>query len=116
MVIGVVGKGEIFAELDARLKAKNPNNITVKKISPAEVGTCDVVYVPSSEDKHFNTVVGAAPGKAVLVITESDFSGKGSGISFFEESGKLRFSINKGILEAKGMKVSGSLLSLGKQV
>jgi hypothetical protein len=61
-------------------------------------------------------VVNAAPGKAVLIITESDFSTKGSGISFFEEAGKLRFSINKGVLEAKGLKVSGSLLSLGKQV
>lgn len=117
VVIGVVGKSEILAEIEARLKVKNANGVVVKKISAAEANTCDVVYLPSSEDKNLNAVITAsAAGTSVLVITESDFSTKGSGISFFEEAGKLRFAINKNVLDAKGLKVSGALLSLGKQV
>jgi hypothetical protein len=117
VVIGVVGKNDIIAELESRLQAKNPNGMVVKKITPAEIGTCDVVYVPSTEDKYMSSVLGAtSASKSVLLITETDYSSKGSGISFIEEAGKIRFAINKNAIESKGLKISGALLSLGKQV
>jgi hypothetical protein len=116
IVIGVVGKSEILSELQARLEARNPNGLVVKKISAAEASKCDAVYVPSSEDNNIGTVSSSVNGKSVLVITESDFSGKGSGISFTEEAGRMRFIINKDAIEARGLRVSSSLLSLGKQV
>lgn len=116
IVIGVVGKSETLAELESRLKLKNPNGIVIKKITPSEASTCDAVYVPSSEDKVIGTVTASINDKSVLIITESDFSRKGSGISFIEEAGRMNFIVNKNAIEAKGMRVSNSLLTLGKKV
>lgn len=116
IVIGVVGKSETLAELESRLKLKNPNGIVIKKITPSEASTCDAVYVPSSEDKVIGTITASINDKSVLIITESDFSRKGSGISFIEEAGRMNFIVNKNAIEAKGMRVSNSLLTLGKKV
>ena len=116
IVIGVVGKSETLTELEGRLKVKNPNGIVIKKITASEASTCDAVYIPSSEDKVIGTITSSINDKSVLVITESDFSRKGSGISFIEEAGRMNFIVNKDAIEAKGMKVSNSLLTLGKKV
>lgn len=116
IVIGVVGKSETLAELEGRLKIKNPNGIVIKKISASEASTCDVVYIPSSEDRAITTISASINDRSVLIITESDFSRKGSGISFIEEAGRMNFIVNKDAIEAKGMKVSNSLLTLGKKV
>lgn len=116
IVIGVVGKSETLTELESRLKLKNPNGIVIKKITPSEASTCDAVYVPSSEDKVIGTITASINDKSVLIITESDFSRKGSGISFIEEAGRMNFIVNKNAIEAKGMRVSNSLLTLGKKV
>jgi len=116
IVIGVVGKSETLAELESRLKLKNPNGIVIKKIAPSEASSCDAVYVPSSEDKMIGAITASINDKSVLIITESDFSRKGSGISFIEEAGRMNFIVNKDAIEAKGMKVSNSLLTLGKKV
>ena len=116
IVIGVVGKSETLAELEGRLKVKNPNGIVIKKISASEASSCDAVYIPSSEDKAIASISALISNKSVLIITESDFSRKGSGISFIEEAGRMNFIVNKDAIEAKGMKVSNSLLTLGKKV
>ena len=116
IVLGIVGKSDVLIELESRLKIRNPNGIIIKKISTAEAGTCDAVFVPSSEDRIINTLTNALSTKAVLVITESNYSTKGSGISFIEVDGRLHFVINKAVLEDRGLKVSSTLLTLGKQV
>jgi YfiR/HmsC-like len=102
--------------LESRLKLKNPNGIVIKKIAASEASSCDAVYVPSSEDKVIGAITASINDKSVLIITESDFSRKGSGISFIEEAGRMNFIVNKDAIEAKGMKVSNSLLTLGKKV
>lgn len=113
VVIGVVGKDEVFGELQSRLQSKNPNGVVVKRINAGEAVTCDVVYIPSADNHAINNI--ASLSKGVLIISESDLSKKGSGISFIEEGGRLTFLINKGSIESKGLKISSTLLSLGKQ-
>ena len=115
IIIGVIGKSEVHSELEARLKAKNPNGIVIKKISAAESSTCDAIYIPASEDKNVSNITSSIGAKSILVITESDLSRKGSGISFIEEAGRIHFIINKNSIESKGLRVSTSLLTLGKQ-
>jgi hypothetical protein len=79
LIIGVIGKEEVFDELQARLKAKNPNGITVKKITASEAATCDVVYIASSVN---NAITGISSlNKEILIITEADLSRRGSGAS-----------------------------------
>jgi hypothetical protein len=115
IVIGVIGKSDIQAELEARLKAKNPNGIVIKKIAAGESNTCDAIYVPASENNALTTITTSIGARSILVISESDLSRKGSGISFIEEAGRIHFIINKNSIESKGLRVSTSLLTLGKQ-
>jgi hypothetical protein len=116
IVIGVLGDSEIKTEIESRLNLKNPNGLTVKKISASDINSCDLVFLPSKEDKHFQAVLKSTSGIPILLITESDLASKGSCISFFEEAGKLRFAINKDAIEKRSLKVSGSILSLSKKV
>ncbi len=114
VVIGVLGKSEILPEIQNRLQQRNPNGLTIKKITGAEAATCDVIYIPGSEH-HLIQQIGAS-SSVTLIISETDMSRKGSGISFIEEGGRLTFLINKASIESRGLKISSSLLSLGKQV
>ena len=116
LVIGVVGSSEVLAEIEGRLKLKNPDGFVVKKVTASEAGTCDVVFLPSSKDNHFAAVTESLQNKSILLITESDLAKKGACISFQKESGKLQFLINKNEVEARGLKIGSSLLSLGTQV
>jgi hypothetical protein len=113
VIIGIIGKDEVLGELQTRLQAKNPNGVIVKRISAGEAATCDVVYIPSADNHVISNI--ASLSKGVLIISESDLSKKGSGISFIEEGGRLTFLVNKSSIESKGLKVSSTLLSLGKQ-
>jgi hypothetical protein len=116
LVIGVLGKDDIYTELENRLQAKNPNGIIVKKISAADVAACDVVYVPSADTRLMGQINNQCQGKGVLIISETDLSKKGSGISFVDDGGRLSFIVNKNAIESHGLKVSSTLLSLGRQV
>lgn len=116
LVIGVVGSSEVLSEIEGRLKLKNPEGFVVKKITAAEAGTCDVVFLPTSKDNHFTAVSESLVSKSVLLITESDMAKKGAGISFQKDGGKLQFLINKNEVEARGLKIGSALLSLGTQV
>jgi hypothetical protein len=116
LIIGVIGASDVTAEIEARLKMKNPDGIVVKKITAAEAASCDVVFLPSTKDNQFATVTDSILAKSVLFVTESDLAKKGAGISFVKEGGKLQFQINKNEMESRGLKIGGTLLSLGTQV
>jgi YfiR/HmsC-like len=116
LVLGVVGADEVYAEIEGRIKTKNPLGLVVKSISASEASSCDAVFVASDKDDAISSIAAETKSKSVLVITESDFSRKGSCISFIEEAGRMHFVINKEAIEGKGLKVSSALLTLGKQV
>ena len=115
MVLGIVGKSEIATELEERLKVRNPMNIVVKKITAAEASICNVVFLPKNANGSLGNVNAAIGSQSVLLITESDFTKQGSCISFIEEAGRMHFIVNKNTIEAKGLKVTSTLLTLGKQ-
>lgn len=116
LIVGIIGKTDVTPELEQRLKVRNPLGIVLKKITAPEVTSCDIVYVPSSSANVMNQITGAIGSKSILVVTETDYTRKGSCISIIEDEGKMHFIINKTVLEARGLKVSSALLNLGKQV
>ncbi len=115
-VIGVIGNSTISKELEARLAVKNKYKITVKDISVNEISSCDVIYLAANKDNSFSRIIEATDSKKILLVTESDFTAKGAGISFAVENNKMHFIVNKSSIEARGLKISTTLLSLGKQV
>src|SRR6266571_553649 len=53
LVIGIVGETEVQDEFEKMLKARGNNNLTVKKIKTDEASTCDVIFLPESQNSSF---------------------------------------------------------------
>ena len=117
--IGLVDNPEAEAALQRMAQAKSTGGSELKVINTrneAELGACQIIFIPSNSTpltgkliEHFN----AAP---VLIVTEeADLTRRGASISFKMVSGKLRFQINEEVIKSKGMKISGSLVSLAEK-
>jgi hypothetical protein len=114
LVFGVLGSSTVSDEMQKLIDIKGVKNIEVRRLeTPEMAGTCDLIFVPSSQDKNFTKVKTSVAGKNILVITESEnLAKKGAGISFFIDEGRLKFKLNKSLIEGMNMKVSGSLLGV----
>jgi hypothetical protein len=117
LVIGMMGDTGVHAEFEKMVKARGNTNLTVKKIDLDDAYSCDVVFVPASRNAQFTTLLERTTGRSILIISETpDMGKKGAGIVFLKEGTKLSFAINKSSLEARNLKISTTLLSLGKEI
>lgn len=116
ITVGIAGKSDVFKELSHFAATKG--NMTVLNIAgPTEVSKCDIVFLPSTADGQITDFKSAIGSKSILVVSDnSDFTGKGSDIGFFLESGKLRFLISEKSIREKKMTPSSKLLALGKAI
>ncbi len=120
-VIGVLGNSEVFAsllEMSEKKKDASGGQIKVVKFnSLAEVRDCHILFIPERESSKLAEINAKTSGMNLLVITEkSGLAEKGAVINFIEEEGKLKFELNQAQAESRGLKVSGSLISLAKLV
>lgn len=117
VTIGVVGTSEVVAELEKLLSSRNKTYINVRKINVANVPECDAVFIPSSNDEDFNTVLASTKGKSILLITEtSHLAKKGAGIGFSMEDGRLGYVVNRSHLDICRLKVTQNIVNMAKEV
>jgi len=117
LMIGFLGDSEVQQELEKMLAARGNSNFTVKKITPLDADYCDVIFVPANQNSGFVSLLEKTGRKSILIVTESsDLAKKGAGISFVKDGTKLSFAINKSSIEARSLKVSFTLLTLGKEI
>ncbi len=117
LTIGMVGDTEVTREFQNLIQSKKITSLNVKRIRPDEANTCDVVFIPSSSDGLFNTVIKNTNGESILVITEtSDLAKKGAGICFLKDGAKLNFIINRASIESGNLKIAQSVIQLAKEV
>ncbi len=113
-VIGVYGNKAVYMELKTMFERKSSGYSAIEINSAQDVSKCDVIYLASSKDGSFNSILSEIGSKSILLITESDkYAKMGADISFFEKNSKLGFNISPNSLKTKNLKVSSSLLSLG---
>ncbi len=118
-VIGVYGSTEAYNEIKANLGPKNINGISFKIIvvnTVAETKDCHLLFIPKSNFTKEVNVLNQASRPNLLIVTEEDHIAEGASISFEVTDSKLGFIINKQKTDASGLKVSSSLMSLGKVV
>lgn len=115
-IIGVMGKSDITTNLQkmAEVKTVGSQKIVVKNYNTAaEVGKCHILFIPSQGSGDLENIIAQVGNNPTLVITERPGLGKkGSGINFILQSGKWKFELNRGALEASNLKVSGELAKL----
>ncbi len=111
-VIGVVGNSPILEELENIAATKK--NVTIKKLAAgSDMSGCQLIFVSEGSSTHLSTVSSKVSGKPVLVISETGSGAKkGAGINFIMVNDKMKFELNKSMVERQGLKVSGDLITL----
>lgn len=116
-VIGVYAKPDAVNEFKKNFSTKNYSGkefeiVSIRDVSDA--GNCQIVYLPKSNKA--KALLSGLRDKHVLVVTEDNLIDQGASISFKQVGAKLNFIISKSHTEAKGLKVSGSLMALATVV
>ena len=117
-IIGVVNYPAVASQLKhVALQSKNVHNqpITIKEFSSvSETTFCHILFIPESEDAALPSILNKLQSTPTLFITEKEgLAKKGSGINFLLVDGKLKFELNNGSLEKRGLKPSEDLQRFG---
>ena len=116
-VIGVLGNSPLVAELNtiASKQKIGSQSIQVKVFSSVEeIDNCNILYLPPSKSGQISAVVNKLSGRATLIISDKEgLASQGAGINYILDGDKLKYEVNKGSLEKRGLVVSSALLALG---
>ncbi|MCC5932452.1 MAG: YfiR family protein [Cyclobacteriaceae bacterium] len=119
--IAVLGNSDVFTSLHEMAEKKSHSagiQLNVVKINSLdELSNCHVLFIPDRQSNKLDEVNEKTQGKNILIVTEKNgMAAQGAVINFIEEGGKLKFELNQEQAEKRGLKVSGSLISLAKIV
>jgi hypothetical protein len=118
--VGVVGKDPFGQALERVVARKSINGRDLQIVhtkSLAELKTCQIVFVSSSEEGRLPEIIMSLRGSSVLTVGESDdFAPRGGAIQFTIDDNKIRFTINVDAAERAHLKFSSKLLSLAKVI
>jgi YfiR/HmsC-like len=117
-VLAVVGKDPFDGILEQVVAGKliGGRRIVVQHFdSVDQIGTCQILFVPTTEDDSLSQIIQKVHSSAVLTIGESDdFDSTGGCFRFFTEDDKMRFEVNQEAAEVAGLRVSSKLLKLAR--
>jgi len=115
-VIGVLGSANITKTLEkmAVNKKVNGSKIVIKQFNSVfDIKGCHILYVSASESGKMSQVISNTIDQPILIVSDKPgLAQKGSVINFVEREGKIKFELNQKYAESRGLKVSGSLVSL----
>lgn len=115
-VIGVLGETTMLKELLSATNGKKAynQNIEIKKFdSPADIGKCNMLFVPFDKTDALQDVMSRIKNGSTLVITEKEGVLKyGAIINFVNKEGKLKFETNKTEIEKREIRIAADLLKL----
>jgi hypothetical protein len=115
-VIGVVGKSNIYDELQSVTQGKvvGSQSIKIKKVQNVnEMGYCNILFISNDVSSQVSQLAAQIKDNNTLIITErAGLINKGAGINFIINDGKQKFEINKMSLEKRGLKVNKQLVDM----
>ena len=118
IIIGVLGDADVYRELLKSIHAKGNKQIQVHQLETAqEASQCDLVFLSQELSGTFDNILTETHNQSVLIVTEeASLAEAGAGISFYTESNRLRFRINKKAVSDRNIKISSQLLALGSVI
>jgi hypothetical protein len=120
IVIGILGDDPFGAVLDdaARTQRVGDRPIQVKRVGTRdELVGYHVVFVATSEEKQLGAIVKRLERTQALTVSDIErFSSSGGMVGFVSERSRVRFEINVGAADARGLKVSTRLMALASKV
>ena len=117
--IGVLNSSSAESFLSKMAKTKSAAGAELSVVNTKnedELGTCQIVFIPSDNTSHAAKLIERFNAQPILIITEEpDLTKKGASVSFKEVAGKLRFQLNEESIKTKGLKVAASLINLAER-
>lgn len=120
IVIGVLGAETLADELSRVVVSRTVagRTVSVRHFSAGDpVAKLHVLFVGHAQASRLPSIVAAAAGQALLIVTESDDGLRfGSTINFLVVEDKVRFDVALHRAEQSGLRVSARLLSVARRV
>ncbi|MFN0152281.1 MAG: YfiR family protein [bacterium] len=117
--IGILGEDPFGGELDSLIvaaKFSGRGAAVVRFAAFGDIDSCDVLFIPKSQDAVVAGALQALAGRPTLTVGESDqFANSGGMIRFKPDGSKMSFSINRDAATAAGLEVSARLLEVAKR-
>jgi len=116
-VFGSFPFGTALAEL-TRTTEVNGKRVEVRWVhQESELGSCQIVFVSRSEDRHYGRVLAAMRDTSALTVGETpDFVETGGIVSLGTHGGGLEISVNLEAAQRARLKISARLLALAQRV
>jgi hypothetical protein len=114
-VIGVVGKSNIYDELQSVTQGKlvGAQSIKVKKIQNInEMGFCNILFISREISSQVPQLASQIKDNTLIITERDGLINKGAGINFIINEGKQKFELSKLNLEKRGLKVNKQLVDM----
>lgn len=120
-VIGVLGSDPFGAAIEDVVRNQNVYGRTIRITRLArqeDAFACDLVFVAMSEEANLARFLALLKEAPVLTVSDIDqFAEKGGMIGLVTtDNNRIRFDINKAVLDRAGLKASSQLLQLARVV
>jgi hypothetical protein len=120
IMVCVLGHNPFGNALEEVLRGKSIEGraFAFRQVADAEeASACQILFISSSEGKHFRSLYGNLKPAGVLTVGEArGFATDGGVINFKLDAGRVRFEINVGAAEHAQLQISSKLLSLAQIV
>jgi hypothetical protein len=120
ILVCVLGHNPFGNSLEEVIRGKSMEGhaFVFRQVADAEqASVCQILFVSSSDDKHFRSLAGRLKPAGILTVGEAQgFASEGGVINFKLDAGRVRFEINVDAAEHAQLHISSKLLSLAQIV
>ncbi len=102
----------------ARKESLLKMNLEIKKFVPDnQMKDCNILFLTVKEDRRLNEILEKVKGHPVVTVADTDgFAYRGAMVNFVIVDNKIRFKVNRQVMESNPIKLSSELLDLSIMV
>jgi hypothetical protein len=120
LLICVLGENPFGSALDQAVSGKTVQDrkIAVRYMTgAAQIAGCQILFVSSSERKHYRSILKLIPANGVLTVSDADnFTSEGGMVDLPLDGERIRIVINLEAVEQARLRISSKLLGLARIV
>ena len=117
-LIAVIGSTTLTEKINSRAKEANLTNIVAKEMTiEDDFASAQIVFIVTQIKSELPAILKKVSGKPILTISDANyFANFGVMVNFFKEDGssKVKFEVNKMVVDDSGLKISSKLLKMAK--
>ena len=118
LCIGLLGADPFGPAIDRALEGKTVGHrpLAVRRSSQLEeLQACAILFVSRSETARLDDILAHAARRSMLTVGESeDFTRAGGMVRFFVDGRRVRFEINRSVVEAAALRINARVLAIAE--